>query len=257
MCIRDKDNILKRIIRTEYDTANRPEMTLVQDSGTGSLIYRAAVSYDSHEHISSQRERVSGANYTTSYSYDWDDRATDIQYGDATHRVRYGYDGQGRLQTRRVTNGSADQTATYSYLESSVAIPGLSTVSSTNLVSGISQPLVSFAYGYAGNTDNIVSETRTGGSYAGRTTYEYDSLGQLTRVNDPVAVSYTHLDVYKRQGLSAQPGGFPVQGRSFGLYLCDDDLQRRAGGQLYSGRAVSAFEKFAYGADSAAGCRAL
>ena len=181
-----KDNILKRIIRTEYDTANRPEMTLVQDSGTGSLIYRAAVSYDSREHISSQRERVSGANYTTSYSYDWDDRATDIQYGDATHRVRYGYDGQGRLLTRRVTNGSADQTATYSYLGSSVAIPGLSTVSSTNLVSGISQPLVSFAYGYAGNTDNIVSETRTGGSYAGTTTYEYDSLGQLTRVNDPV-----------------------------------------------------------------------
>ena len=84
------------IIRTEYDTANQPEMTLVQDSGTGSLIYRAAVSYDSREHISSQRERVSGANYTTSYSYDWDDRATEIRYGDSAHRVRYGYDGQGK-----------------------------------------------------------------------------------------------------------------------------------------------------------------
>ncbi len=73
----------------------------------------------------------------------------------------------------------------YVIISCSVAIPGLSTASSTNLVSGISQPLVSFAYGYAGNTDNIVSETRTGGSYAGTTTYEYDSLGQLIRVNDP------------------------------------------------------------------------
>ena len=53
---------------------------------------------------------MSGTNYATSYTYDWDDRATDIQYGDATHRVRYGYDGQGKpaLVSR---NG-----VTYSYL---------------------------------------------------------------------------------------------------------------------------------------------
>ena len=73
----------------------------------------------------------------------------------------------------------------YVIISCSVAIPGLSTVSSTNLVSKIAQPLVSFAYTYAAKTDNIVSETRTGGSYAGTTTYEYDSLGQLIRVNDP------------------------------------------------------------------------
>ena len=53
---------------------------------------------------------MSGANYTTSYSYDWDDRATDIQYGDATHRVRYGYDGQGK--TALVSHNGV----TYSYL---------------------------------------------------------------------------------------------------------------------------------------------
>ena len=171
------------MIWTEYDTANRPETTTIQDT-SGNLLYRTTLNYDDLEHVGSLKENVAGAEYATSYSYDWDDRATEIRYGDSAHRVRYGYDGQGRLQTRRVTNGNADQTSTYSYLGSSVAIPGLSTVSSTNLVSGISQPLVSFAYGYAGDTDNIVSETRTGGSYAGTTTYEYDSLGQLTRVND-------------------------------------------------------------------------
>ena len=178
-----KDNGLNRVIWTDYDTANRPETTTIQDT-SGNLLYRTTLSYDDLEHVGSQQENVAGTNYATSYTYDWDDRATEIRYGDSAHRVRYGYDGQGRLQTRRVTNGNADQTSTYSYLGSSVAIPGLSTVSSTNLVSGISQPLVSFAYGYAGDTDNIVSETRTGGSYAGTTTYEYDSLGQLIRVND-------------------------------------------------------------------------
>ena len=181
---------------TDYDTANRPETTTIQDA-SGNLLYRTTLSYDDLEHVGSLKENVSGAEYATSYSYDWDDRATEIQYGDATHRVRYGYDGQGRLQTRRVTNGSADQTSTYSYLGSSVAIPGLSTASSTNLVSGISQPLVSFAYGYAGNTDNIVSETRTGGSYAGTTTYEYDSLGQLIRVNDPAEGTTVFAKTYE------------------------------------------------------------
>ena len=59
---------------------------------------------------------MAGANYATSYSYDLDDRATEVCYGDSAHRVRYGYDGQGRLQTRRVTNGNSDQTSAYSYL---------------------------------------------------------------------------------------------------------------------------------------------
>ena len=49
----------------------------------------------------------------------------------------------------------------------------------------MSQSGVSFTYGYASNTDNITSEVRTNGSFAGTTTYVYDTLGQLTRVNDP------------------------------------------------------------------------
>ena len=181
---RVKDNQQNRVAWTEYDEANRVAKKTAQNGTNGSLIYRTTLGYDGLEHVSSQFEEVGGGQYITLYSYDWDDRVTQVGYGADAYRIRYTYDSQGRLSKRRVNNGSADQTATYSYLASGVGIPGLDTKPSTNLVSGISQPGVSFTYGYAGNTDNIVSETRTGGGYAGTTTYGYDSVGQLTRVND-------------------------------------------------------------------------
>ena len=49
----------------------------------------------------------------------------------------------------------------------------------------MSQLGVAFGYGYDALTANITSENRVGGSYAALTTYAYDTLGQLVRVNDP------------------------------------------------------------------------
>ena len=54
------------------------------------------------------------------------------------------------------------------------------TNATTPLVSSISQYGMDFSYTYD-NVGNILSETREGVT----TTYSYDSLGQLTRVNDP------------------------------------------------------------------------
>ena len=179
------DNNLGRVIWNEHDEANRPIRLTEQDSSTGELIRQAAITYDTAEHVASFKEKIGGSDYTTTYSYDYDDRLTELRYGSSSYRTRYTYDGQGRLLTRRINNGSADQTATYSYLGSSVAIPGLSTTPSTNLVSSINQPGVSFYYGYDSQTANITGELRYGGSYGGTTTYEYDTLGQLKRVNDP------------------------------------------------------------------------
>ena len=64
-------------------------------------------------------------------------------------------------------------TAAYSY------IPGGQAQGTTPLISAIAQNGVSFSYGYAADSNNIVSENRTGGSYAGETTYEYDTLAFL------------------------------------------------------------------------------
>ncbi|MBE5772302.1 MAG: RHS repeat protein [Clostridiales bacterium] len=193
------DKALNRVIWNEFDEANRPKSLTIQDGTSGALLYKTTLAYDDLEHLSKLVENAGGALYTTTYEYDWDNRPTEIRYGSSTQRVKYTYDSQGRLLTRRVVNGNADQTSTFSYAASSVAIPGLSTAPSTNLVSGISQPGIAFAYGYAVNTDNITSENRTGGSYAGTTTYAYDTLGQLTRVNDPVE-NATWVYTYDRGG---------------------------------------------------------
>ena len=57
---------------------------------------------------------------------------------------------------------------------------GYGTGSTTPLVANIQQTAIPFSYAYDSH-GNIISETRSGQT----TTYEYDALGQLTRVNDP------------------------------------------------------------------------
>ena len=94
--------------------------------------------------------------------------------------MSYAYDKLNRITNRTVTNGTTYSTA-YTY------VPGSSTYganATTPLVATITQGsganAMNFAYTYD-NRGNITSETRNGVT----TTYEYDALGQLTRVNDP------------------------------------------------------------------------
>ena len=88
--------------------------------------------------------------------------------------MTYTYDSLSRLTKYRPRNGGTSRDTDYTYLDSDIPIPGLSLQATTSLVSGISQTGVSFSYGYDTQTTNIVSETRTGGAYAGTVTYEYD-----------------------------------------------------------------------------------
>ena len=94
--------------------------------------------------------------------------------------MSYTYDKLNRITSRTVTNGTTYSTA-YTY------VPGSSTYganATTPLVATITQGsgvnAMNFAYTYD-NRGNITSETRNGVT----TTYEYDALGQLIRVNDP------------------------------------------------------------------------
>jgi len=71
-------------------------------------------------------------------------------------------------------------TSSYGYVNG-----GYGTNSTTPLVASISQKGISFAYTYD-SRGNIASETRTDASGNSlTTTYAYDALGQLVRVNDP------------------------------------------------------------------------
>ena len=102
---------------------------------------------------------------------------TGITYDGDTQKVSYGYDELGRVTTRTAEcgNTAGKLTSTYTYVDG-----GFGTNSTTPLVKKITQNGISFEYEYDSH-GNIVSEKR--GSLT--TTYAYDALGQLIRVNDP------------------------------------------------------------------------
>ena len=104
---------------------------------------------------------------------------TDLEFDDDTHKVAYEYDELGRIAGRTLTNGSSTYGTTYTFVAG-----GYGTNSTTPLIAGISQGAdsnaMNFAYAYD-SRGNITSETRNGKV----TTYTYDALGQLIRVNDP------------------------------------------------------------------------
>ena len=91
--------------------------------------------------------------------------------------MSYTYDAIGRVSSR-VAECGADAgklTSSYSYVDG-----GFGTNSTTPLVKKITQNGISFEYEYD-SRGNIISEKR--GNLT--TTYAYDALGQLIRVNDP------------------------------------------------------------------------
>ena len=103
-----------------------------------------------------------------------------LQHANA-NRIQTAYDGLGRLSTRKVyVNGSAYTTA-YAYA------PGAESGQTTALVQEITQPGENHSYAYD-NVGNIVSAARNGVT----TTYAYDALGQLIRVNDPNDGTWTY-----------------------------------------------------------------
>ena len=91
--------------------------------------------------------------------------------------LSYTYDALGRVSARTAECGVAagNLTSAYEYVEG-----GYGTNSTTPLVKKITQNGISFEYTYD-NRGNIISEKR--GNLT--TTYAYDALGQLIRVNDP------------------------------------------------------------------------
>ena len=99
------------------------------------------------------------------------------QYDGAAQKVSYAYDDLGRVTTRAAECGpdASKLTSVYEYVDG-----GYGTNSTTPLVKKITQNGISFEYEYD-SRGNIVSEKR--GNLT--TTYAYDALGQLIRVNDP------------------------------------------------------------------------
>ena len=176
------DNNLDRVYETEYDLSERPCRSTLRDAND-TVLYRTTLEYTRHSNLNRFREEVSDGwgeqEYETSYTYDVDNRVTQMQFGDSLHKIAYTYDELGRIKERTLTNGSSAYASTYTFVAG-----GYGTNSTTPLLAGISQGTgsnaMNFSYAYD-SRGYITSETRNGAV----TTYTYDTLGQLIRVNDP------------------------------------------------------------------------
>ena len=177
-----RNNRLNTIARSDYDFGGRPRSMVTQDA-SGANVYTARVNYDTCGRLARFAEQVgaSRAAYETAFGYDREDRPTALTYGSSASKTETAYDGLGRLSTRKVyVNGSAYTTA-YAYA------PGAESGQTTALVQEITQPGENHSYAYD-NVGNIVSAACNGVT----TTYAYDALGQLIRVNDPNDGTWTY-----------------------------------------------------------------
>src|SRR5699024_6514522 len=94
------DHNLNRIARTDYDLADRPCQTEVRDTITGQALYKTTLKYDKQNNLEHFSERVAGETHTTQFTYDRDNRETQIAYDGSTHKVSYTYDALGRIASR-------------------------------------------------------------------------------------------------------------------------------------------------------------
>ena len=176
-----KDSTDGSTIRTGYDQTDRPNETEQRD-GEGNLKYRTLIEYDKKNRVKAFNEATADQSFKTEYTYDADNRVTKVRYnGSDTSKVDYIYDKLNRITSRTVTNGTSTYATQFAYVPGATAYGENAT---TPLVSSITQGegenAMNFAYTYD-NRGNITSETRNGLT----TTYVYDALGQLVRVNDP------------------------------------------------------------------------
>ena len=168
-------------VRTGYDQTDRPNEAEQRD-GDGNLKYRTLIEYDKKNRVKAFNEATADQSFKTEYTYDADNRVTKVRYNSSdTSKVDYVYDKLNRITSRTVTNGTSAYATQYAYVPGATAYGENAT---TPLVSSITQGegenAMNFVYTYD-NRGNITSETRNGLT----TTYVYDALGQLIRVNDP------------------------------------------------------------------------
>ena len=179
-----RDSELNRTVWTEYDTSERSMRVHVLEGATSSSVdtskYINEVKYDQFGNVKEISEQINnqGRTRNTHYSYDDENRVTEVTCDEDNRIIAYTYDAIGRVATRAANSMQTSYLTTYQYL----APENGDSIQTTPLVQSITQNGQNFSYTYD-NVGNITSVTRNGLT----TTYEYDSLGQLTRDNDPHA----------------------------------------------------------------------
>ena len=123
---------------------------------TGGSLGVRTFSYDNFARL---KTATDGAGHTTTYTYDLDDRVTQVSYSDSTPTVSYSYDSTGRLKTR--TDGSG--TTSYGYDQLNRL---------TSRVNSNGGGTIRYGYDPAGHQSSLTDSR-------GTTRYSYTPGGQL------------------------------------------------------------------------------
>ncbi|MBZ9686147.1 hypothetical protein G9F72_007355 [Clostridium estertheticum] len=138
--------------------------------------------YDVEGNLNSASENLNGVDYTTSYTYDKENKPKTTTY--KGNVVTNNYDSLGRLQGKVTNTGSAQLNTSYEFEA------GKDVNTTTNRVSKLTNNGKEIVYGYDKN-GNIVTITENGKV----TKYYYNELNELTREDNQVlnkTITYTY-----------------------------------------------------------------
>ena len=197
------DKNLNRTAWTEYDLAGRPIRTNHTEADFDNeqkLFYRTRLGYNKDNTLREFIETVGDTNYKSVFSYDDDDRITQMAFGANAHAsgIAYTYDGIGRVDkifrgSASIKDGKAVEFAANSRLTTAYTYAAGDT---TRFGAGATTPLINrivhgdngLVYDYTYDiTGNILTVKQYSGSAAPAEPtiqYHYDKLGQLIRVDD-------------------------------------------------------------------------
>ena len=159
--------------RTQYFYDFQDRLMRWEQSGSG---YANSVTwgYDDNNNLSTQKQTLNGTTYTTSYTYDKDNRLTKTTAGSVS--ASYSYDTLGRMTTLDAQSGGK------SVLKTTIGYNDPSSTTATGQVRTWKSGATTYTYAYdaRGNITSVSDGQST-------TTYAYDSFDQLVRENNQAA----------------------------------------------------------------------
>ena len=159
--------------KTQYFYDFQDRLMRWEQSGSG---YANSVtrSYDDNNNLSTQKQTLNGTTYTTSYTYDKDNRLTKTTEG--TVSAGYTYDALGRMTAMDAQSGGK------SVVKTAIGYNDPSSTTATGQVRTWKSGATTYTYAYdaRGNITSVSDGQST-------TTYAYDSFDQLVRENNQAA----------------------------------------------------------------------
>ena len=159
--------------KTQYFYDFQDRLMRWEQSGSG---YENSVTwgYDDNNNLSTQKQTLNGTTYTTSYTYDKDNRLTKTAEG--TVSAGYTYDALGRMTAMDAQNSGK------SVVKTTIGYNDPSSMTATGQVTTWKSGATTYTYAYdaRGNITSVSDGQST-------TTYAYDSFDQLVRENNQAA----------------------------------------------------------------------